>query len=135
MWHLHSQAWNGDYTKQNCSVIQEHILLPLNSSQGVATAPTALRGRAATKHDFLGVRNQCGKDETLESSHCTGHAGQFQLQDFAAGFCGFGRKAVTLTLCFALHPHTFPPEGAFTFTLCKGNYPPTGIPSLKDINH
>lgn len=60
MWHLHSLAWNGD--SQNSTVIQEHILLPLNSSQGVATAPRALRGRAATKHDFLRVRNQRGRD-------------------------------------------------------------------------
>lgn len=62
MWHLHSLAWNGDSAKQNSSVIQEHILLLLNSSKGVATAPRALRGRAATKHDFLGVRNQRGRD-------------------------------------------------------------------------
>lgn len=38
MWHLHSLARNGDAVKQNSSVIQEHILLLLNSFQGVPTA-------------------------------------------------------------------------------------------------
>lgn len=107
MWHLHSLAWNGKLAKQNSSVIQEHIPLLLNSSQGVIAAPRALRGRAAPKHDFWGRETSVGGMKPLKLHTARvmpiGSSCRILLQP-----CGFGRKAVTLTLS-ALHPHTLPP--------------------------